>query len=95
MFITISNGFHVMVWHLEAADGNGSNVFIKALKTVNKRQSYNHESGSTVKFALMIFSSARACSTGMLYGVIEGSELTLWVNFLGPCKKPHSYKLDE
>jgi len=63
MFITMFIGFLVMVWHPEAADGIGSNVLIKASKTEYKRQSYNHESESTVKFALIIFSSKRACST--------------------------------
>jgi len=63
MYITMFSGFLVMVWHREAADGIGSNVFIKALKTEYKRHSYNHESESTAKFTHIIFSSERACST--------------------------------
>lgn len=63
MFITMFDGFLVMVWHPEAVDGIGSNVLIKALITEYKRQSYNHKSESTVKLALIIFSSERAYST--------------------------------
>jgi len=55
MFITMFNGFLVMVWDPEAEDGIGSNVHIKALMTEYKRQSHNRKSESTVKFALIIF----------------------------------------
>jgi hypothetical protein len=47
----------------EAADGIGSNVFIKAFKTESKGRSCKHESQFTVKFAVLIFSSERAYST--------------------------------
>lgn len=81
MIVDIHNHVKWVPYHSmacpEATDGIGSNVFIKAFKTENKGWSCNHESQFTVKCAVLIFSSERAYSTRMLYGVMEDTPMSV------------------